>query len=208
MKNRILIIILTAIFLITLIFILVPKNINIEDSKELWTIYDNNIENIKNNLDTITIPNEYFYWWELKDFDIEDEAYKSSLNRLLAHIRMCYLELTDDGTLYTLSNPIRQYRDKTKISKKELKILGHNMQHEYNQGCIRNFNDFSGMLISDNDEDTNRLLAQINKLNSFKETNPYNDNLTYNELLINKVIETSILEDLSEYIVLEYNLLK
>lgn len=208
MKKRLLIIILTTIFLMTLIFILIPNNINIEDSKKLWTIYDNNIENIKNNLDPITISNENFYWWELKDFDIKDETYKSSLNRLVAHIRMCYLELTDDGTLYTLSNPIRQYRDKTKISKKELKILERNMQHEYNQGCLRNFNDFSGVKISNNNEDSNRLLAQINKLNSFKESNPYNDNITYNELLTNKVIETSILEDLTEYIVLEYNRLK
>ena len=117
MKKKV-IIILIAITLSIGIFLLIfkEKDINIEETKILWNIYDKNIENIKNNLDPITNPNENFYWWELKDFNIEDNEYQSTLNTLVSDIRMCYLELTDDGTLYTDSNPIRKYRDKKNIS--------------------------------------------------------------------------------------------
>lgn len=208
-NNKIILILIAIIILITSLFYYSKqKSTNIEDTKQLWNIYDINIENIKNNLDPITVPNEYFFWWELKDFDIEDKTYKQNLNNLVADIRMCYLELTDDGTLYTNTNPIKQYRNKTKITKKKLEQLNIIMQNEFKTGCLKNFNRYSGILISNNQLDTDNFLSNINKIYTYNKSNPYKNTNTYNELLSKKILETSILEDLSEYLVLEYNRLK
>lgn len=68
-------------------------------------------------MSAITNPNEYYEWGTLKDIDTNDIEYKNTLNSLVASVRMCYLEYTDDGTLYTDSNPIRKYRNQ-KISLK------------------------------------------------------------------------------------------
>ena len=212
-KKRNLIVTIIIIFLITIItsitLIIKNKTTNIEDTKSLRNIYDINIEKIKNNLDPITLPNEYFFWWELKDFNIEDKEYQSTINTLLADIRMCYLEYTDDGTLYTKTNPIRQYRDKNKISKKELNILTVEMKHELRSGCLASFDRYQGVILSNNEEHTKTLLTALAPLNEYRKTDLFKkENITYNELLSQKVIEISIIEDLSEFIVLEYNRLK
>ena len=89
---------------------------DIQLSNQSWDSYDESIKNIKNNMDPITEPNENFFWWSLKDFDIEDNEYEKILNHLVAQVRMCYLDYTDDGTLYTNSNPIRKYREKDIIT--------------------------------------------------------------------------------------------
>jgi len=215
-KNK-LIIILIAIILSIGIFLLVfkGKDVNIEDTKLIWNIYDMNIENIKNNLDPITNSNENFFWWELKDFNIEDKEYQSTLNTLVSDIRMCYLELTDDGTLYTDSNPIRKYRDKTSISKKELESLNIITFNEtYAGGCLNRFDRYSGVLLSDDQENSDIFLEQVNKFIETKNSDIYkSDNLrkkelTYNEILYRKIIITSLLEDLSEFVKNEYYRLK
>lgn len=50
-------------------------------------------------MESITDSNESFDWWILKDFDIEDDEYESVLNLLVADVRMCYLEYTDDRNI-------------------------------------------------------------------------------------------------------------
>lgn len=212
MKQKIIVILVVLILLIG-IYLLVQKNkdINIEDTKLLWEVYDMNIENIKNNLDSITNSNEDFFWWELKDFNIRDKEYQSTLNTLVSDIRMCYLELTDDGTLYTNSNPIRQYRAKKSISKKELEslnIITHN--ETYAGGCLNRFDRYLGILLSDEQENSDIFLKQVNKFIEIKNSDIYkNDDLryktlTYNEIFYRKIIITSLLEDLSEFINDEY----
>lgn len=212
-KKRNLIITIIIIFLITIItsitLIIKNKTTNIKDTRSLWNIYDINIEKIKNNLDPITLPNEYFFWWELKDFNIEDKEYQSTLNTLLSDIRMCYLEYTDDGTLYTKSNPIREYRDKNKIYKKELETLILEMKYESRNGCLDRFNRYSGVLLSSNQEQTDNFLSKLNPLYTFRQTDLFDQaNITYNELLSRKIMEVSLIEDLSEFIVSEYYRLK
>lgn len=216
-KRKKLITILIAVILSIGIFLLIfkDKDINIEDTKILWNVYDMNIENIKNNLDPITNSNENFFWWELKNFTIEDKEYQSTLNTLISDIRMCYLELTDDGTLYTDSNPIRKYRDKKSISKKELEslnIITHN--ETYAGGCLNRFDRYLGILLSDEQENSDIFLKQVNKFIETKNSDIYkSDNLkykklTYNEMLYRKIIITSLLEDLSEFVKDEYYRLK
>ena len=212
MKQKI-IVVLVALILLIGIYLLVQKNkdINIEDTKLLWEVYDMNIENIKNNLDSITNSNEDFFWWELKDFNIRDKEYQSTLNTLVSDIRMCYLELTDDGTLYTNSNPIRQYRDKKSISKKELESLNVITYNETYAGvCLNRFDRYLGILLSDEQENSDIFLRQVNKFIEIKNSDIYkNDDLryktlTYNEIFYRKIIITSLLEDLSEFVNDEY----
>lgn len=206
-----------AIILLICIFLLVFKDedINIEDTRLLWEIYDINIENVKNNLDPITSPNEDFFWWELKNFNIKDIEYKSKLNSLVADVRMCYLELIDDGTLYTDSNPIKKYRDKNSISEEELETLNFITYNEtYNGGCLNRFNRYLGIVLSNDEENINIFLEKINKVIEIRDSDIYksdslkNKTLTYNEILYRKILVTSVLEDLSEFIKDEYYRLK
>ena len=183
------------------------KKIDIQLSNQSWNSYDESIKNIKNNMDLITEPNENFFWWTLKDFDIEDNEYENILNHLVAQVRMCYLDYTDDGTLYTNSNPIRKYREKDIITTEELKKLNFDMSND--RDCINRFDSFNSLLISNDENLRNRFANKINRINLIKSTELFtNENASYNELLLRKTIEVHYIEDMSEFLVEEYNRLK
>lgn len=213
LKNKYIFIIFSLILIVLSSFlsIIIYKNhndkIDIKLSNQSWDSYDESIKNIKNNMDPITEPNENFFWWTLKDFDIEDNEYEKILNYLVAQVRMCYLDYTDDGTLYTNSNPIRKYREKDIITTEELKKLNFDMSND--RSCINRFDDFNSLLISNDENLRNRFLNRINKINLIKSTELFrNENASYNELLLRKTIEVHYIEDMSELIVEEYNRLK
>ena len=210
-KCLVIIMILILIILSSFLSIIIYKNhnnkIDIQLSNQSWDSYDESIKNIKNNMDPITEPNENFFWWTLKDFDIEDNEYEKILNHLVAQVRMCYLDYTDDGTLYTNSNPIRKYREKDIITTEELKKLNFDMSND--RSCINRFDDFNSLLISNDENLRNRFLNRINKINLIKSTELFrNENASYNELLLRKTIEVHYIEDMSEFLVEEYNRLK
>ena len=215
-KKNIFIIVLTIILLISLtsfLTITIHKNYNkkydIQQTNQSWTSYDNSINNIKANMDPITEPNENFFWWALKEFDIQDDEYERVLNLLVADVRMCYLDYTDDGTLYTNSNPIRQYRNKKYITKKELETLNFLMYHDNKLGCLKNFDRYSTLLISNDEELKNKVINITNKITLIKQNELFtNENASYNELLLKKTIEVHLIEDISEFLVHEYNRLK
>lgn len=202
-----LILIVLSSFLLIIIYKNHNDKIDIQLSNQSWDSYDESIKNIKNNMDPITEPNENFFWWTLKDFDIEDNEYEKILNHLVAQVRMCYLDYTDDGTLYTNSNPIRKYRKKDIITTKELKKLNFDMSND--RSCINRFDDFNSLLISNDENLRKRFLNRINKINLIKSTELFrNENASYNELLLRKTIEVHYIEDMSEFLVEEYNRLK
>ena len=146
---------------------------------------------------------------EKQDAQIMEQKQEEILNSLGASVRMCYLEYTDDGTLYTDSNPIRQYRDKKYITKKELEILNFNMYNEVNLGCLKRFDNYNSLLISNNDNFRNKVLNLINKIVIIKQSELFTTgDATYNELLLRKTIEVHLIEDVSEFLVEEYNKLK
>lgn len=212
-KNKCLVIIMILILIILSSFlsIIIYKNhnnkIDIQLSNQSWDSYDESIKKIKNNMDPITEPNENFFWWSLKDFDIEDNEYEKILNHLVAQVRMCYLDYTDDGTLYTNSNPIRKYREKDIITTEELKKLNFDMSND--RSCINRFDDFNSLLISNDENLRNSFLNRINKINLIKSTELFrNENASYNELLLRRTIEVHYIEDMSEFLVEEYNRLK
>ena len=94
MKKKTLISIgLIALVVITIfISIFIYKNYNykidISQINKSWSSIDSDLASIKSNMDSITESNEDFYWWKLKDFDIEDDDYEGTLNYLVSSIRM------------------------------------------------------------------------------------------------------------------------
>lgn len=185
------------------------KSENILTINELFTIYDQNIQDIKNNMEMITESNEDFDWWILKDFNIEDKDYETSLNSLVADVRMAYLEYTDEEQMYTNSNPIRKYREKEYITKKQLEKLNLDMKEEMLSGNINRFNKYSTLLISKDEELRNIFLNQTEKITKMKQLSIFtNTNSTYSELLFKKIIEVSYVKDISEFLIKEYNRLK
>ena len=185
------------------------KKIDIQLSNQIWSSYDDSINNIKNNMDSITEPNENFNWWVLKDFDIADSDYEMTLNNLVADVRMCYLEYTDDGTLYTNTNPIRKYRDKNFLTKEELTKLSFDMHNEIRIGCLSGFARYNSWLISHEELLRSKVLNETNKIFKIQSAEVFtNQDATYNELLLRKIIEVHYIEDISEFLVQEYNRLK
>ena len=214
-KNKYIVIIMALIlialssFLSIIVYKNYDKKIDIQLANQIWTTYDDSIDIIKNNMESITDSNESFDWWILKDFDIEDDEYESVLNLLVADVRMCYLEYTGDGTLYTNTNPIRKYREKEYITSKELEKLNFEMYNEFNQGCLKRFASYNSLLISNDEVLRNNVLTKTNKIFRISPIEIFNNkNATYNELLLRKIMEVHYIEDISEFLVEEYNRLK
>lgn len=207
-------IIIGSIILIICLFALIIYNnfsrkIDIKSANKGWNIYDKSISNIKDNMSAIAAPNQNFEWGTLKDIDIDDIEYKNTLNSLLADVRMCYLEYTDDGTLYTNSNSIRKYRDKKNISKRELKELTDAMIYEQRNGCLKYFEKYNVLLISNDKILRNKIYNITNSIADFKlYVLHLEKNETYDELLTKKILEVHLLEDISKFLIDEYDRLK
>ena len=132
--------------------------------------------------------------------------YEKTLNSLVASVRMCYLSYTDDGTLYTNANPIREYRNKKTITKTELKELNYSI---YNEKCFNMFTQYNSLFISHSEELTNEVYNITNKIIDLKANDLFsNHEATYEELLLRKILEVHLVEDVSEYLVKEYDRLK
>lgn len=213
LKNKYILIIFTLIlialssFLSIIIYKNYNKKIDIQLSNQIWTTYDDSITIIKYNMSSITEPNESFEWWTLKDFDIEDDDYETVLNLLVADVRSCYLEYNQSEEYF--SNPILEYKDKRFITSKELEKLNLDMYNELNQGCLKRFERYNALLISNDESLRNDVLSKTNKIFRIKPIEIFNNkNATYNELLLRKIIEVHYIEDISEFLIKEYNRLK
>lgn len=211
MKKKIIISLLVVVVLIlsSYLSITIYKNydrkIDIELANKDWEIVDNSLKNIKNNMDSITSPNENFEWWELKDFNIDDETYKNSLNSLVANVRMCYLYHNHDS-IYTTGVEFRKFRNKKEITSKELENLNFYLS---NYSCLDNLDKYQTILISNNKENANKFISKTNDVVSLYNSNIFkNKNASYSELLTRLIIEIKIAEDLSEFIKTEYERLK
>ena len=210
-KKKVIIIGIGIIALLSSILSIVIYNANynsidIQQANKGWAIYDKSITNIKENMNIITEADGDFEWGRLKDFEIEDKDYEKTLNSLVASVRMCYLSYTDDGTLYTNANPIREYRNKKNITKTELEELNYSMD---NEKCFNMFTQYNSLFISHSEELTNEVYNITNKIIDLKANDLFsNHEATYEELLLRKILEVHLVEDVSEYLVKEYDRLK
>ena len=210
-KKKVIIIGIGIIVLLSSILSIVIYNANynsidIQQANKGWTIYDKSITNTKENMSIITEADGDFEWGSLKDFEIEDKDYEKTLNSLVVSVRMCYLSYTDDGTLYTNANPIREYRNKKTITKTELKELNYSID---NEKCFNMFTQYNSLFISHSEELTNEVYNITNKIIDLKANDLFsNHESTYEELLLRKILEVHLVEDVSEYLVKEYDRLK
>lgn len=183
------------IFLFGIFGIMIYKNNNLEilDSINYWNIYDESIKRIENNIDYISKSN----------IDIEDKEYLETLNNLAKDVQICYLNYIDDDKSYT-TNPIKKYRNKNKITKKDLRNLNSTLKKEATAN-FKEFEKYSSLKISEDERLQTKirdLTSNIVKLNN----NLYaTDAYLFNELLLKKIYEVHLVEDLSSFLVNEYD---
>lgn len=206
-------IILVSVAFLTIIAVCIyytsfkKNNIKTDNLKDIWSIYDQNITSIKNIMDEITEDSNEFYWWNLKDFKINDKEYEQILNKLVADIRVCYMEFTKHGENYEPSNPILDYRNSKVIKKKDLELLRNNMYN--NSSCLTRFDEYKALLISNNEEFRENFLTEINKIIEIKNSDLFKkEEPSFDELLIRKYIEVSTIDKLSTWLKSEYYKLK
>lgn len=206
--KKILMVIITITIIVSCVFCVFisakKENYNIGQYQDLWLLYDQYINNIKNNFTPITVDSDDSIWWEFADFNIDDETYRQTLNTLLSFSRMCYIEYTDDGYYYTNSNPIRKYRNEKTITNKDLNILADNMS---NDSCLTRFEVIPNLVISSDKNQEQVVLNKVNSLVNYYKTSK-KESPTYYDLLVNKVIEVSMISDLSAWLNSEYYRLK
>lgn len=153
-------------------------------------------------MELISEPYGEFEYGILKNFTIEDKLYQETLNDLLSNIRMCYIALTDKDEFYTNSNAILKYRDKDKIKTKELEDLIFETKNQY---CTPFFIGLIGIKASDNEENSKnyeRILKEVEDIH-FEYFN-YNNQLTFDELMVNKLMDVSLVSNISDWLVYEY----
>lgn len=213
MKRKIYFIITVIIILLVVTIGVISLNIfsnkdisyDISKYSNMWQLYDVNIHSIEESMNKITEPMESWNWGKLKNFSIDDKDYESILNMLVSDIRMCYIEYTDDGSMYTNSNPIRKYRDKNKITNEELMNLQWQMSRE---NCsAENFASYKNLLVSNDSNRRTTILSKISEVENLRlisGTRFVDDNYSYESLLSYKVIETSLLSKLSYWLEVEY----
>lgn len=164
--------------------------------------YNQKLLNISNYMNSISVPNENFYWWELKDLNIEDQVYQNTLNSLLSNIRMCYIEFTDNGNYYTESNPVYKYLEKEKLTKKELKILNSKAKDYY---CLSYYSKYDTILLSNNEEKSKEVLNMTQKAQKLLDSELYiKKELTFDELIEREIQEITLIEEYAKWLYEEY----
>ena len=174
------------------------------NTNDYWTVYDESIKNIENNMNSITKSDADSKWGELKDINTEDKEYIDTLNSLVADVRLCYLGYTDDKKIYNDSNPIRKYRNKNKITKTKLQNLGSTMKEE-NESYSNALEKYTSLKISNSKELQYRVHNLTNNIIELNSKMYATTAISYNELLLRKIYEVHSLEDISNFLVSEYN---
>lgn len=206
---------LFGIISIIIIFIIIILSLFISSKKMIveeysvnhwWELYDNSLSRIISNMEDITVPNDSFYWWELKDFDIDDLEYKQVLNRVVADIRVCYMEFTNEGENYSKSNQLLNYRDKSKISLDDLDNLRNSIDEAT---CFKRMNDYENLLISEDKTIREEFLDNLKFLDIIENNYLFTvEKPTFEEMVERKYVEVSLVEDLSAWLKQEYYKLK
>lgn len=185
-----------------------PITYDIDDTKELWLIYDMNLEKIANNYQEISEPNEDIVCNTLKDINIDDEYYLDTLNTLLCFIQSYYYDLIEYNEAY--HNYIDEYRNVTQISEVDLMDLNLHLMDQkeiYNNRLDR----FHNIAISESEEKNKIVLTIADEFLKFDEgfydfgADYYDVEIhTYQELFIHKLVEMEQVVNLSEWLKDEY----
>lgn len=163
--------------------------------KGLYEPLENNINVIKENMDDITISNDEFNWYKLKKLDISDKKLKDTYNLLVADIRTCYLLETDLKNKIYDNLKILSFKNKKDISKEELLELSNN-------DCLNNFNKYNSLVLSDDENISERVKTQIGIIiNEEKEDIVYDN---FYSVLYNDLVTMTKIMNVSKWLKAEY----
>ncbi|MDD3996008.1 MAG: hypothetical protein PHC42_04880 [Bacilli bacterium] len=169
-----------------------------ETYKEMYGALDNNINIIEANMNEITVDSDD--WQELKELNIKDEKQKNTYNSLILDIKKCYL-LSNDVKNKTYDNiKIMSFKNKEYANKYEILKLNKN------ETCLKEFDKYNSMVLSDNKDLSERLKTQINIIIDYKEEPDVYK--SFYELLSLEAINMSKIASLSKWLKIEYNTYK
>lgn len=200
MKKKKIVTILTviAIMAIAIIFIILGNknaNLTIDIDKYAWDVYQNNLDNIKMNMDSVAVSNKDQLWFKLKDYETKDSNYKNLLGSLANDIGLCYLNYTGD-------NDIRKYlKDKKLISKIEFNELKAKLK-EFS--CLKRFYTYKMFVISEDKDKEKKFLNSVKKVEDFKKNYDIDLIETPRELILYNIDEMNVISNLSNWVVSEY----
>ncbi len=193
--NTIIIIILAISLTVSLYTIFTPNKISLGTIyKDVYSSLDYSIYIIGNNMNAITTNNE---WTKLKNINSDDKQLNNTYNLLLSDIKKCYL-LANDLDNKTYKNiKILSFKNKEYTTKDELAQL------QKNDNCLKSFNKYNTLVLSDNQVLSERIKKQISILIDYKEE-PSADKSFY-ELLSDEASNLSRVASLSNWLKIEYN---
>ncbi|MCK9330552.1 MAG: hypothetical protein M0Q94_11805 [Candidatus Cloacimonetes bacterium] len=169
-----------------------------ETYKEMYGALDNNINIIETNMKEITVDSDD--WQELKELNIKDEKQKNTYNSLILDIKKCYL-LSNDIKNKTYDNiKIMSFKNKEYANKYEILKLNKN------EICLKEFDKYNSMVLSDNKDLSERLKTQINIIIDYKEESDVYK--SFYELLSFEAVNMSKIASLSKWLKIEYNTYK
>ena len=200
--------ILFLVLVIVLGFILTYKDaerVNVVD-ENLWLAYENSIESIVYNMESITYSEDGIYWAGLVDFDIEDDTYEETLNLFTVDIKECYDEFTLANEKYKDGNAILKYREVESISVRELEKLREDITKST---CYSRFDKYNDMEISEDKETKVKFMKRIEILQEIYINEMFiKNNPSFDTLLTRKIVEASEIDGASAWLRSEYYRLK
>lgn len=199
-KNILIIFIIFILTISILVTIIINNSKDYNETNELWSLYDFNINEINNNLQEITEkPSNDVLCGNLKDLSL-DNNYNLALNSLACYINMYYYDLIEYNENY--HNYLKEYRNKTKIKKKDIINL---------QSKLKNndyfYNNLEALLtiLDPNDNKASKFIDKINNFTEMFDSKFYSqDKLTYNKLFVHKMSEITYVTYLSSWLKTEY----
>lgn len=193
--------ILCLAMLLKLIVLLIDENNKKKIIPNLWETHEKRMDNIKENMDEITVTDKNHRWIKLKDIDIKSQEYLEELNNLVVDINECYMEYNRIGEKYQDKSKILDYYNKNKVSNRELEII-----RSEEDTCITRFQKYDNFIKENNHIDTNGnvwyFVDMMNGLNKEYQEKPKKSTLT--ELVVLRLSKVSQIERISRELNKEY----
>lgn len=216
-KFYIILIVIFLLLLLLMILIFYIKNntmiINTKEDKKILNEYSNLLDNIKENMEEISNINStlnYDVNWSSYKLKLDDES-QTVYDSVIRNIRNCYLSYLSQGE-NKFSNVIVQLENYDKINKKKFNEI---MQYYHNidSSC---FYEFYTEFYSDNNlfesdflgsYDIKELSLHIKPLVLYYKKNNLYIPKNYKELLNEELYKVSLLNNISEFLKLKYEII-
>lgn len=208
MKKNILLIVFIIAITITFLFCFRVFNkksiIMIEDKNNLLSKYNELLENIENNMNTISINNSELnskITWTYYNLKMDDDM-KYIYDQLIKDIRVCYVYITDVENTYSNSNFLKRFVDSNRISKEQFDKIMRSF-NDYNDSCLNSFLKYEEWFLIKNSE-IEELKVAVKPIILFKQfNNPKIDN--YEDLFKYEYQKVSLINNITNFLKYKYN---